>query len=198
MSSPGSTARQLTRVMQCSSGEVLIPQRAAATSPHGMAAGCRMRVTSGGISGDRWGTSERPIVSRQWTTIDSLVRSMFQPVPLTGFTVNALPIQAKLPWPLSHAGRREGCFQMWDCLRCTGNYSPATVDPNRVSSYCKHLPCSTAASTLLLLPKGTTVPWNPQTVFCCSKCSNKRTRVRAACQAHGSNRIWLQVSSSVP
>jgi hypothetical protein len=146
---------------------VMVPSPPLRLDDSGTACALWRRVQSPGGDLDWLG---RSIVSRPWTTIDSLVRSMCQPVPLTGLIVNALRLQAKLPWPLSHAGHRDGCFQMWDCLSCTGDCSPAPVDPHRVSSSCKQLPCSTAASTLLLLPTGTTLPWNPRTVCCCAKC----------------------------
>jgi len=53
---------------------------------------------------------------------------MFQPVPVTGPTMNASPIQAKRRWPLSHAGHRDDCFQMWECLSRMGDGEPAPVD----------------------------------------------------------------------
>ena len=42
--------------------------------------------------------------------------------------MNPSPIQAKLQWPLSHAGHRDDCFQMWECLSRTGDCLLAPVD----------------------------------------------------------------------
>jgi hypothetical protein len=106
-------------------------------------------------------------VSKQWTTIALLVWLPLPPALWTGPTWQAPTILAEL------LTASTPCFsdrrRVRECLRVVEAITLQPL-PIRAKRQCKELPRSAKESTLLLLPKGTTLPWNRQTVFCCLEC----------------------------